>query len=101
MTDVYEWLKNVHQSSYAPTSSSLMAPPASSLEPMDGILAEDNPMDQIMPLDIDKDDNMYFDMPHAWNAPFEQSQTNVESIPIDPSRGTVTDPLASTTPRAL
>ena len=45
MVDIYEWLENANQS-------------------MDGIFADD-PMDQVMPLDIDKDDNAYFDMPHA------------------------------------
>ena len=51
MADVYEWLGGVDQS-------------------MDEIFADD-PTDQIMALDIDEDDNMYFDVSHTSNAPFE------------------------------
>jgi hypothetical protein len=54
------------------------------------------PMDQIVPLDVDKGDNMHFDVPYAWNAPLDQ--VGVESIQIDPSLRTMTDPLASTAP---
>jgi len=84
MTDIHEWLKNVHHYSYIPVSS----PPGPSLEPMDGILSTDDLADQITLLDIDKDGHMCFDMSHAWN---EQPQINNESIPIDPSLYTMTN----------
>ena len=77
MTDIYEWLENANQ-------------------PMNELFIDD-PMNQIMPLDIDKDGNVYFDMPHAWNVSFEQSPINVEPFPIDPSLYTTTNPSASTT----
>lgn len=56
-----------------------------SLEPMDGNLFAEVPMDEITPLDINQDGNMYFDIPHAWDASFEQSQADSETIPIDTS----------------
>ena len=60
-------------------------------------LFTDDPMDQIMPLDVDKDGNVYFDMPHAWDVSFEQPPINVESFPIDHSLYTTTGPSAPTT----
>jgi len=77
MADIYEWLENTNQ-------------------PMDGIFTDD-PMDQVMPLGIDKDGNAYFDMPHAWDASFEQPPVNIEPFPIDPSLYTETGPSAPTT----
>lgn len=77
MTHVYEWLEGVNQ-------------------PMEGILDEYDPMDQIIPLDLDEDDNAYFNMPHAWNAFVEQPQVDNEAFPIDPSLTTMTGPPAPT-----
>ena len=77
MIDIYEWLENANQ-------------------PMNEFFIND-PMNQIIPLDVDKDDNVYFDMPHAWDVPFEQSSINIEPFPIDFSLYTTTDPSASTT----
>ena len=74
MIDIYEWLEEANQS--------LMA----SLEPMNGNLFAGIPMDEITPLDLDKNDNMYFDTSHAW-----------ESFQIDSSLYTATDPAAPTT----
>jgi hypothetical protein len=65
MADVYEWLGGVNP-------------------PMDGIFVSD-PMDQIMPLGIDKDGNTYFDV-------------NDEPFPIDPSLVTMADPSAQPAP---
>jgi len=88
MTNIYEWLEGANQP--------LMAPPAPFLQPMDEVLVEDDPMDQITLLDIDESGNMYFDVPHAWNVPFEQPQVNNEVIPIDPSLVTMSGPPAPT-----
>ena len=85
MIDIYEWLKDVNQSSYAIISSLFMTSLVSSLQSMDGILVADDLMDQIMFLDLDEDGNVYFDMRHAWDAHFEQPQINVKLILIDSS----------------
>jgi hypothetical protein len=77
MADISEWLENTNQ-------------------PMDEIFIGD-PMDQVMPLNIDKDGNSYFDMPHAWNIPFRQSPIDAEPLPIDLSFYTTTDHTAPTT----
>lgn len=74
-----------------------MAPPGASIEPMDGIIAEDDPTNQITLLDLDQDGNRYFDMHHAWNDHFERRQTEAEPLPIDPSLYTTTGPSAPTT----
>lgn len=76
MANIYEWLEDTHQPSYAPTS-----PP---FGPMDGNPFDDVLMDQATLLDTDEYGNMYFEMPHVWNKPVEH-QANVESLPIDPS----------------
>ena len=47
-------------------------------------------------LDIDEDDNAYFNMPHAWNVSFEQPQIDSEVFPIDPSLATMMDPSVPT-----
>jgi hypothetical protein len=57
MANIYEWLENVDPPSYAP--------PVPSLEPADGNPFAGVLMNQITPLDIDEQSNMYFDMPHA------------------------------------
>jgi len=53
MTDIYEWLEDVNQ------------PLRASLKPMNEDHFAGVPMDEIMPLDLDKDGNMYFDTSHA------------------------------------
>src|SRR5436190_4817834 len=97
MTDIYEWLEDVDQPYYGPTSPPFVAPPGPSLEPMDGVLVEGDPMDQITLLDIDESSNMYFDAPHAWNPPIGQCQT-YDKYPIDPSLHAMTGPPAQSTP---
>lgn len=97
MANVHEWLENVPQPSYAPTSPPFMAPPLPYLEPMDGIIAEDDPLDQITLLDIDENGNTYFDMPNAWHPLVGQPQTNNGTTPIDPSLRIGTEILAPTT----
>lgn len=52
-------------------------------------------MDQITPLDIDANGNMYFEMLHGWNAPVERPRANVEPFPIDLSLVTTTAPLGA------
>jgi len=68
MADVYEWLKNVHQPSYAPTSPPYMTPYGPSLEPMDGIIFADDSTDQITLLDLDENGNAYFDLSYPQNS---------------------------------
>ena len=57
MANVYEWLENI--------DPGLIAPPAPTLEPQEEDFFMGEPMDQIMPLDIDESGNMYFDMPRT------------------------------------
>lgn len=58
----------------------------------------DNPMNQILSLDIDEDDNVYFDISQTWNTSLEQSQINNEPFPIDPSLVTMTNLPTSSIP---
>lgn len=90
MTNIFEWLEGANQPP--------MAPPVPLFQPMDEVLAEDDPMDQITLLDIDQDGNMYFDVPHAWNPPMEQGQIYDGYIPIDPALHTITDSTAPSAP---
>jgi hypothetical protein len=90
MANIYEWLEDVELPYYASTSSSFREPPAPRLEPMDGVFFAEDPMDPIVPLNIDENGNMYFDMPPERNAP----QTQDDSIPIDPALLARTHPPA-------
>ena len=68
MADIYEWLENMDRTLGAPS------------EPVDGDLFAGVPMDEIMPLDLDKNGNRYFEYP-----------------PIVPSLYTMTGPSAPAT----
>jgi hypothetical protein len=89
MTNIDEWLENV--------KSPRTAPSAPFLQPMDGILVEENPMDQVTPLNIDQNGDTYFDMRPAWEYPLYQSQADDEPFPIDPSLCIMADLPAPTT----
>jgi hypothetical protein len=82
MADFYEWLENIPQP-YAPTSPPFAAPAAPPLMPMDrqGLEADD-----ITPLNIDGDGQIYFDIP-LWYMQGVQPEQHVapEPPPIDPS----------------
>jgi hypothetical protein len=81
MAGIFEWLEDIGQSSYAPTS-----PPFGESHFVGA------PMDEIMPFDTDENSNMYLNMPHAWRPPIEQSQGHVEILPINPSLQATTGP---------
>lgn len=85
MTNIYDWLDNTHQPSYAPTSPPFMFRNGSHLT--------NDSTDDIMPLDIDEEGNMYFDYPHAQSQSgfIKQSQINAESALIDPALGAMTN----------
>lgn len=88
MTNIYEWLENVHPPSCAPTSTPFVSR-------FVGV-----PTDEITLLDVDEERNMYFDVPNArsQNGPFEQSRIGIESVMIDPSLGVMTNPPMPSTP---
>lgn len=88
MINIFEWLEGANQL--------FMTSPAPFLQPMDEVFVEDDPMNQITLLDIDEDDNMYFDAPHAWNSSIGQCQPYDEYIPIDLLFVIMTSPPAST-----
>jgi hypothetical protein len=71
MGNIYEWLNDTDQPSYAPTS-----PPFGPMEenPFVGVFTDQT-----------------FDAPHMWNPSIEQPQAYTEAIPIDPSRRTYRD----------
>jgi hypothetical protein len=77
MPNVYDWLDDMDQTHGAPP------------EPMDGNHFAGIPAEEITPLDLDEDGNMYF----------EYSQADDESLPIDPSLYMATDHTAPTTSR--
>jgi hypothetical protein len=77
MPNVYDWLDNTDQTHGAPP------------EPMDENHFAGIPAEEITPLDLDEDGNMYF----------EYSQADDESLPIDPSLYMATDHTAPTTSR--
>jgi hypothetical protein len=76
-------------------------PPAPFPQPTDGVFAEDDLMDEITLLDIDQNNNMYFDTPHAWNPPIGQRQIYDEYSAIDPSLHVTTDPSAPMSVRSV
>ena len=53
-------------------------------------------MDEIIPLDLGEDDNIYFNIPHVWDNHYEP-QIDDESIPIDPCLLGMTGSPAPTT----
>ena len=84
MANIYDWLKNV--------DPALTAPSAPTLRPADENPFIGEPMDQIMPLDIDESGNMYFDMPRASDTLFRVT---------DPSAPTTSGQTVVTVPEHL
>lgn len=80
MADIHDWLEHVHE----PASPPIMAAMACPLVPTDRNPTLDFSMDEILPLGLDEDGNMCFQMPHAWDH-YVGLEADAESIPIDPA----------------
>lgn len=86
MTNIYDWLEEIHQPFYAPTSPLFIS--------RNGSHFTDISTDEITPLDIGEEDNMYFNYPHAQSqiGSTKQPPINAEPTPIDPSLSIMANP---------
>jgi hypothetical protein len=87
MANIFDWLENTHQPSYASGTSSLAAPSGSTLRPMDDDHFMETLTDDITLLDVNEDDSSYF----------SYSQMLAETTPPDPPLITMGDPAIGQT----